>query len=814
MLLVAGAPTLAAGQAQLAASLSGRVIDAGTGAPVAQAVISLEPAGPGLITDPGSASVLTTVRTVVTGPSGSYHFAEVTVGSYRMRVERIGFRSAAAEIEVRRPIETGVSIALELQPVMLEPLNVRQRALARFVGASRTIEEMDAARLAAELDRQERFLSSDTRVLTNADVIDGVTLGEGDVFRALQRFPGVGTRDDYTAELWTRGAPWTQTRVTFDGLPLFNPVHAVGILSAFTPEVLGSVHLHTGVRPPSIGEGAAGVVDLRSRPGAGEGELRGVAGLSAASSKIVLEQRVGERGAWLVSARRSHLGVLTGGMDRIGLGPIDLPYGFHDLAARVDAGIGGVRIEASGLWEEDRLEGDVAGVIERTLARWGNTAGGVTLHSAIGGTVLTQSIGASRFMARTDERVVTTRESAPVWMEPESRNVIEYLRVAGEIGPATRTSGSRWSTGYEISRQSVEYEGSFPRYHAVKPDTMRRLDYTRTLTLGAWWGDLRVRLGERTTLDSGLRLEGGGPAVENAPAVRVSPRVALRVMLTGEQSLSVSAGRIWQHTQSIALGGPSIHPAFHATHFWLWADERTPAVRADVVNVGGERWLGGGWLASANVFLRSSRGLALPDPEPGRLGRRPLFVHGSGLARGFETGLRRIGAMWSASLGYAYGVSEIEVDGERYPSAADRRHAVDAMMGVHLGHGLRAAAAYSAMTGAPFTRAYSRSPRDCSSFGFGCDDPTGAYIEWHNAERTPGYRSLDLSLQWGRPVGPVELNAYAQVRNLLGRDNASTYAGSGPVGRIQTREGTQIVWEDRFERGLPRMPVAGLSIAF
>lgn len=340
-----------------------------------------------------------------------------------------------------------------------------------------------------------------------------------------------------------------------------------------------------------------------------------------------------------------------------------------------------------------------------------------------------------------------------------------------------------------------------------------RLAYARDLIVAAVWGNVRMAPGARVQLDAGLRLE-GGDVIANGAAVRAAPRLAMRVALSDAQSLSLSAGRTWQHAQSIALAGPSIHPAFHATHFWVWADDRAPAIRADIINVGTERWLGRGWLATANAFARFSDGLTLPDPTPGRLGRRPLFVRGSGTARGVELAVRRIGAGWSTALGYTHGTSEIEIARTQYPSSADRRHVLDAMAGVRVWGGLRAAAAYTAMTGAPFTRAYSRSPQDCTSFGFGCEDPTGSYIDEHNAERTPDYRSLDVSLLWSRLMHGVDVSAYVQVRNVLGRDNASTYAGSGPIGRRQAPEGTRILWEDRFESGLPRMPMAGLRVSF
>jgi hypothetical protein len=809
------AASAAAAQLPPVGTLAGRVLDAGTSQPVAAAVVTLELVATGLLIDPRAAAGLTDVRSIVTGESGGYRFADVAPGQYRLRIERLGYRAATVTVDVRRPADASVSVGLELDPVALEPVRVEQRAASLFQRATNAPTEHDDARIASERARQALFLSPDARVLTYADVMDGVTLGEGDVFRALQRFPGVGTRDDYTAELWTRGAPWTHTRVTFDGVPLFNPVHAVGVLSAIAPEVLGAVFFHPGVRPAAIGEGAAGVVDLRSRAGGGDGALRGVADLSMASAKVVLDQHVERRGAWVLAARRSHVNVLADGLDWLGLDTLDLPYVFHDVAARVDAELSArTRVEASGVWEEDRITGDVTGVLERTDARWGNTAGRVTLRSTLGRLELSQSVGASRFSARTDARMVRTTEPSSGWSEPAGRNDIRYTQVAGELSPAASGDPAHWSIGYDVAFQRVDYDGPLPRYHPVKPDTIGRMSYQRELLVAAVYGDTRVALGDRVTIQPGLRLE-TGDSFRDGAGVRVSPRVAVRLALSPDHAVSLAAGRSWQHVQAIALAGPSIHPAFHASHFWVWPDEGAPAIRADIVTIGSERWLGGGWLASINAFARHATGMTLPDPTPGLLTRRKALVHADNDARGVELNVRRIGAQWSTALGYTYGVSNVRFAERRYPSPADRRHVLDAMAGVRVPYGVRLAAAYTTMSGAPFTRAYSLSAANCTLLGFGCDNPRGSYVEEPNAERTPPYRSLDVSVHWTRAFGRVQLSPYAQVRNVLARDNASTYSGSTPVARRQNRRGeTEIVWDDRFERGLPRMPLAGLRLTF
>jgi hypothetical protein len=151
--------------------------------------------------------------------------------------------------------------------------------------------------------------------------------------------------------------------------------------------------------------------------------------------------------------------------------------------------------------------------------------------------------------------------------------------------------------------------------------------------------------------------------------------------------------------------------------------------------------------------------------------------------------------------------------GLHFPSTTDQSHRLDAVGGVRLGGGLRLAAAYAAVSGAPYTRVLSRLRADeCSAFGFVCS-ASPARLESPNAQRAADYRSLDASLTWTRTVSALEISAYVQVRNVLNRDNAITYTGSTPVLMRATRQ-QDIVWQDRFESGLPRMPLVGARIAF
>ena len=812
MVVLHAAPETALAQS---GSVGGLVLDVGTRAPLAGVLVTLEIQPAGLIADVGRSSTLAPRRSVQTNEDGAYRFIEVSAGRYRLRVHQLGYRPVAVDVEIRQSTDARVSVGLEMSPVELEAVEVEDEALPPFRRVAGGRMEPAEARAWLERNRQAQFLTSDARVLTYADMIEGITLGETDVFRALQRFAGVSTRDDYTAELWTRGAPWSQTRVTFDGLPLFNPVHAVGVFSGVAPEILGGVFFHPGVRPAASGEGAAGVVDLRTRPGSGDGNLRGAADISLATARLSLDQRPSERFAWIVSGRRSYLDAFTNGLDWFGIDEIELPYAFHDLAARMDARLGDdYGLEASGLWEDDRLYGNLDDILEQTTANWGNATGRVTFHAPLGRFRSRHTIGFSRYRAVIREAPDSTiLDGSKPWAEPESDNRITYARITTEIEPRIDQGiAAPWSAGYEVVAQRVRYDGPEPRFHPVKPDTTERISGAGSTWIVAAWVDARIRAGSRVTIGPGARIE-GGTRVRNGGSIRVAPRLAVRIQASDHTAFSIAAGRSWQYLQALALAGPSAHPIFHASQFWVWAGSRTPALRADVATIGAEHWFGTGWLGSATAYVRRTDGVTLPDPKSGGLEDRPLFVTGDNLARGIEVSMRRVTGNWTAALGYAMARSEMKATGLTFLATTDQAHRLDAVAGVRLGASLRLAGAFTAVRGAPYTRVRSRiGAEDCSPFGFECSTAP-ARVEEPNAQRTPDYASLDGSLTWTRLLGGFEVSAYVQVRNVLDRNNAITYTGSVPA-LVRARRQQDIVWEDRFETGLPRMPLIGARIAF
>jgi hypothetical protein len=751
---------------------------------------------------------------VVTRYDGTYRFSRIPPAAYRIHIRCIGYEATWVDVELRRPTGVNVSVALEVVPVRLRPIEVH--AVPSDLYASRAKAGARVGRQRAEIEqwRQRSFLTSDVRVLTHEDVLDAVTLGVSDPFRALQRLPGVTAPHNWAAEVWTRGAAWGQTRIYFDGLPLFNPLHAGGITTAVNDHVLGSVLFHPGVRSVSLGEGAAGVITLTSRPAGGTGDVRGYGTLNGLTVGLGLERRLfdGRVGA-LVAGR------VSPGSDESG----ELRGEYGDVVARIDVDLGAEHhLEVSGIWERDwmRTPRD-EGAAHNTFA-WGNLAARLTLDMPVPSAAFSRhTIGLSQF----DVVARQTEEGALLEPFDEYRRVqrntdglIRYLTASGVFGSLTPDEyETGWRAGYQVTHQSLTYHGASPEPHPIQTfSSSTKLD--ARLSVASLWAEARWKPASRLSLHGGIRVEGSG-ALLNSGRVRLAPQLSGRYEIAERLTLTAGMGRSYQYLQALAPAGVRVGPGLVIGHVWMLAGEDTPAVQSDIVSLGAERWLGADVLASVNLYLRHGTGITLIDPTPGPLPKMPRTVVGWNYARGIETSVRRLAGRLTWSAGYTYSISEMEAAGLRFPATEDRRHAFDVTGTWHvpkriLGGSLAVAQAYSAASGAPYTRLHPGS-RVCDDEQDSCETIPDVLDE-PNAARTSWLLSLDQRLDWEREFTAWRLGFYLHHRAGLTSRNEVTYTVSrdGPCRRSSMDARFCDARQDRFEQDVPWDILAGVRIWF
>ena len=821
LLLVIALPVRTTAQTRAAAGVvTGTIVDAASGTPLADAAVTLEPRDAGALPAGAGQGSLRATRAGRTDAQGRYRFTGVAEGEYRLHAQRIGYRPATVIVALSGPAESRVSVGLTVEPVALEPVQARTPARAPnpYTAAGEDDEEeAGRRRLEAERMRQRAFLQPDVRAVTSADVEEGVTLAETDLFRALQRLPGVGARDDYGAELLTRGAPWDHTRVYWDGIPIYNPVHTLGIFSGVNADAVGGVFLHPGAQPVSSPGGAAASLDVRSRRGGVDSDRAGRAELSMASLRVALDGASDDgRRAWMVAARRSHVGLFTRTMeDRTRDKDFWATSRFSDVAARYDLRLGErSALEASALVQRDVVsDGPDGDWLGGTRPRWGSLAARATLHAPLAGARAEITAGTSRFDADVHERDDAARLRGRLLAWPTlfaSSSAVRYAVLEARVRPpAGGGAPPAWAAGAGVAHHAVAFDGppAYPLDLSLPPRTLER---EGSLAVGFAWAEGRwTPAGGPLSIEAGVRMEGGDP-VPGGGALRWAPRAAARLRAAPGVTVSAAAGRSWQYVQA----GPELSEQAVTQHRWMLAGDSVPALRSDVATLGAEAWLGSAWLGSVVAYERRSAGLTVVDPRPGVVVGRPLFAEGELRAEGVEVSLRKLTGRVTASASYSWGVSTTTAAGFEYAGEGDQRHALDLAVRTRVGRAWRVGAAFTAASGPAFTRFYG-GIATCLASGI-CGWSELPRADRPGTLRAPAYASLDVDLEWSRAFDGWRLGTFLQVHNALGRENPARYNHSVYYARCGAGvpDPTGGCTDDIWSRGLPRLPVLGVRVTF
>ena len=811
---------LEARQTDPGTGLHGRIVDARSGVSLEGAWVTVEPAPGGLLPTADGNGRVTDRWSRSTDDAGWYRFPELPSGRYLLHVQRLGYRSTTVEVDYHGSARPRISVGLRLAPVELEPLTVvghRPDPPARR--GPRTQEERNEERVQAERLRQLRDLTPDARTLTSSDLVEAGTLGETDLLRALHRLPGVAAADDWSAEPWTRGAHWDETRIFYDGLPLRNPVHAGGAFTSVSPDAVGAVSFHPGVRPVDGDGSAAGAAALTSRSAAGREESGAVAQLSVFSARLSTELPLGPGRGLALSGRHTYVHHLT---DETRTGN-EIPFSFSDLSGRWDHTLGEeASLEVAGLVTRDRLWGDVEDELKGIRGSWGNALARGTVELRRWGLRTRLTLGAVRYAADLEEAPFDATDPAlEVAVQPPplvNRVATDQLRAT--VAPRTRDgTPPPWTVGWERLGTRTSYDGPAPWPYPGSVDA-GHLQEESALERHALWGTTRVRLAPAWELSVGGRLELREDGADDP--VTWGPRAALAWRPLPDLRLSAAVGRHHQVEQSVAAAGFTLGPELAPSHLWALAGRGVPTLESDQAAVGAEMWVRSGWLASATLWARESRGRLVPAPDSGyvrarppleRAGPGPGWTVASGTGAGLEIGLRRLAGSWTGSLSWSLSRATLEAEEVRFAAPGDRRHVVDAAVFLPASASTRVGATLTAATGAPFTRYYPfRCPGDryCPEASPG-EAPVLGFVEPAHGQRLPGYLSLDLHAEregtmLGRPYG-----LFVQLRNVLDRANPSAYTGSAlhcpPDGQAGACSVT-----DAFEGGMPFMPLLGFWI--
>lgn len=179
-----------------------------------------------------------------------------------------------------------------------------------------------------ELEKQNNLLNLDIQV-TNleppADAGAGVItipiqqvkampnlMGESDIIKAMQHTPGIQSGEDGFGGLSVRGGNSDQNIVLIDNVPIYNPMHLMGLYTVFNAEGINSASLIKGGFPARYGGRMSSVLDIKMREGNMQ-EFKGYMNVGLLSSNLMFEGPIIEnKMSFILSARRTYADIFMG----------------------------------------------------------------------------------------------------------------------------------------------------------------------------------------------------------------------------------------------------------------------------------------------------------------------------------------------------------------------------------------------------------------------------------------------------------------------------------------------------------------------
>jgi hypothetical protein len=207
-------------------TVSGYIIDASTGEPLAGAALRYHDSNRGAI-------------------SNKYGFFALTSRKDSLRtieVSYVGYVTRSVDFPFNRDSVT--QLALQPETALLQEI-------------------------AIEAESTGDYMYKAGKAVFNAEKIRRLSTfgGEPDVLKTLQILPGVQSGNEGTTNISVSGGSFDQNLILLDEAPVYNPSHALSFFSVFNVDALQSVDFYKGGIPVQYGGRLSSVVDIRMKEG-------------------------------------------------------------------------------------------------------------------------------------------------------------------------------------------------------------------------------------------------------------------------------------------------------------------------------------------------------------------------------------------------------------------------------------------------------------------------------------------------------------------------------------------------------------------
>ena len=653
-------------------------------------------------------------------------------------------------------------MALRRAPVQLGPLLVRGRPL-------------DVAQPSGEIQ------ASAQRSMLASSLVSLPTLAEPDAFLA---FAGgsVVIKPEAPSGIHIRGGASDQTGFYLDGIPVFNPIHAAGMFSAWnadaltdltfspTPHVAAGAQLSGGIAGRTVTPGPR--VHLRGGASSTQARLTVDGPLGVGAAGFLLSMRSGYPSLWSVQREGSYLR----GASRDWMGKIEtsaLGGQLRLLAYSSDNDLSAASVSATD---------GIAVPTRRHAFEWASTSLGAAWTRAFG----QNELRLLAWQAATDASAAWAPQSG-------SMHVANRRRDDGLLAAIER----KRPNGTTLAGFRVDVSDT--RYHVTAADSMAPLAIASRTPLVSAFVQQAIYLGSRVEAHVGTSFAALRSRGFASPSARVRWALSPHFGISGEVQRSHQFAQSLRNAESVA---GTIFPV----DLYVGAGSAAmPVARSDQASASADLYPREGLRLSLQGYTRTFHGLALSAPGGGAPFATHRFLTGSGTARGVSLD----GAVAHGPLHVlaSYGLQQVQT---RYGDASyvpdhGATHVLEGGAALRLRRGLAVRMNATGIGGRRGTLARgSLEWEACNVWDRGCEfggspDLTGETL---GATRLPLYARVDVGFrqEWrfARKERTPVIGVSGTFSNVFRRGNVLTLvrdgAGGGGVVAVGMRDRAPLVF--------------------
>ncbi|MCR9251172.1 MAG: TonB-dependent receptor [bacterium] len=620
------------------------------------------------------------------------------------------------------------------------------------------------------------------------------SIGEPDIFRALQMLPGVSSTSESSSGLFIRGGTPDQNLTLLDGMTVYKVDHFFGFFSAFNTNAVKDVRLFRGAFPARYGGRTSGVVELTGKTGSFD-KIQGGFNASLVSVGGYFEMPITNKLSIFVAGRRSYSEIIKGGLYKDLIGNLsnednfdgtllenatnittEPDFYFYDWNSKIsykpssrDMITFSTYNGKDYLNESQNLNDDIAEGINLNYALkeqtdWGNRGASTKWSRQWTSRIYTNLLFAgSEYFSNYD------RDEDVLVLDLDSVRLSRNRRTFEEnsVIDLSVKANLEWQINNNTKAEfGIAFTDNQIEYDNIRDDTVVLLSRSQRASYSSVFASQEGALGSKMKYTLGIRAS----KYENEDDLLIEPRVNLSYALNSRIKLKSAYGIHYQFVNQIVNQNISEG----SREFWLLADNDPIELSSATHYVLGASYELDNWLFDVESYYKSLDGIT----EFSLQFRRgvddsvsELFRSGDGVAKGVEFLIQKKKGLYTGWISYT--LSDLTNtfpdlnEGFAFRPLHYQRHEFKMVNSLELEDGWTVASNFIYGSGKPFSEPNNRYEIEL------LDGRTLQYIGLgpRNNSFNPAYIRLDVSANKQFKIGKTSAQLGLSLFNLLGREN-------------------------------------------